>query len=153
MSIPLPLSLSIPRITYLYLSFFYSSVIHFSLFLYIYLCLSLFFFFFSFFFSVFFSVLSYLLTQGSIEEVHFEITRSDFEQGCSTLFERSLAPVSRLLSDLGETSKIFCGGISRVNERRKSVFSPGGSILINDDATFLIPLFFLSYLQKCRRQT
>ena len=150
MSIPLPLSLSLSLASLICVSPSFTLPLFISLSFFISIFVSLFF---SFFFSVFFSVLSYLLTQGSIEEVHFEITRLDFEQGCSTLFERSLAPVSRLLSDLGEASKIFCGGISRVNERRKSLFSLGGSILINDDATFLIPLFFLSYLQKCRRQT
>jgi hypothetical protein len=34
--------------------------------------------------------------------VRFDVTRQDFEQGCATLFERALAPVTRLLGDLGE---------------------------------------------------
>lgn len=42
--------------------------------------------------------------QGALIEVRFDVTRQDFEQGCATLFERALAPVTRLLGDLGESA-------------------------------------------------
>lgn len=41
---------------------------------------------------------------SALTEVRFDVTRQDFEQGCATLFERALAPVTRLLGDLGESA-------------------------------------------------
>ena len=39
--------------------------------------------------------------------IKFDVTRSDFEQGCSVLFDRALAPVSRLLGELGKPTLLF----------------------------------------------
>jgi hypothetical protein len=38
--------------------------------------------------------------------IKFDVTRTDFEQGCSVLFDRALAPVSRLLGELGKSTLI-----------------------------------------------
>ena len=40
--------------------------------------------------------------------VKFEVTREDFEVGCSYLFQRGLAPVVRLLNDLGYCYCCYC---------------------------------------------
>ena len=39
--------------------------------------------------------------------IKFDVTRSDFEQGCSVLFDRALAPVSRLLGELGKSTLLY----------------------------------------------
>ena len=54
--------------------------------------------------------------QGSLLEVRFDVTRQDFEQGCAPLFERALAPVTRLLGDLGEKKQPMHRHSSRVGE-------------------------------------
>ena len=39
--------------------------------------------------------------------IKFDVTRADFEQGCSVLFDRALAPVSRLLGELGKSAPLL----------------------------------------------
>ena len=41
--------------------------------------------------------------QMDAKAIKFDVTRADFEHGCSVLFDRALAPVSRLLGELGKS--------------------------------------------------
>ena len=50
----------------------------------------------------------YTELQRSLTEIKFEISRTEFETGCSVLFERALAPVSRLLGELGGCALSRC---------------------------------------------
>lgn len=52
-------------------------------------------------------------------EISFEVTKNDFEGGCSVLFERALAPVIRLLGDLDMSREdidevVLVGGSTRI---------------------------------------
>ena len=53
------------------------------------------------------SILSVPVLQKEAKAIKFDVTRTDFEQGCSVLFDRALAPVSRLLRELGKTAHLF----------------------------------------------
>ena len=79
----------------------------------------------------------------SLEEVSFLISRQDFETGCDHLFERSILPVQRLLSDL-EMHKdnidevVLVGGstrIPKVKELLKSFFGKPLNDRIDPDIT------------------
>ena len=52
-------------------------------------------------------ILSVPVLQKEAKAIKFDVTRTDFEQGCSVLFDRALAPVSRLLGELGKTALLF----------------------------------------------